>query len=70
MEGLCDMFIEGEEDGTEWKLKLTEMQLETKTLKLFEMDHGEEGVLIGEAVWHGGKVLSKWINLNSDVFLG
>jgi hypothetical protein len=67
MEGICDMFIE---EQKEWKQKLIELQIGMNKLQLYEMDHGEEGVLIGEAVWHGGKVLSKWINKNVEVFKG
>ena len=55
MEGICDMFIE---EQKEWKQKLIELQIGMNKLQLYEMDHGQEGVLIGEAVWHGGKVLS------------
>jgi predicted nicotinamide N-methyase len=35
------------------------------------MDGKEESVLIGEALWHGGKILANWIvNRNPAVFEG
>jgi len=37
---------------------------DTKTIEVFEMDGKEESVLIGEALWNGSKVLSRWVMNN------
>jgi predicted nicotinamide N-methyase len=69
MEGICDMFqVENEE--SEYKLKPTHFEGEingvNKIVEVFEMDGKEESVLIGEALWNGSKVLSRWIMNNPE----
>ena len=73
MEGICDMFqIENEEET--YKLKEIqfsgEVRGEPKTLTLYEMDGKEESVLIGQALWHGSKVMARWMMKNHGLFQG
>lgn len=44
------------------------MNKEKKVIEFYEMDGKEESVLIGESLWNGSKVLSRWIMQNPDYF--
>ena len=62
MEGICDMFNE-QEETTEYKLKEISFKNDKldEPLKIYEMDGKEESVLIGEALWKGSMVMSRWM---------
>ena len=59
MEGVCDMFNNDDEEFESNKYKLK--QVEFGPIKIFEMDNGEDNVLIGQSLWKGSKVMSKWL---------
>ena len=68
MEGLCDMFIE-ETQAQDYKKKAINVELDGGlTLTIYEKDHKEEGVLIGEAIWHGAKIMANWIIKEKHIF--
>jgi predicted nicotinamide N-methyase len=70
MEGLCDMFVE-ETSAQDYKKKVVEIKLDNgKSITIYEKDHKEDGVLIGEAVWHGAKIMANWIVKNCNLFEG
>ena len=59
MEGVCDMFNNEDEEFETNKYRLIEVNF--GPIQIYEMENGEDNALIGQSLWKGSKVMSKWM---------